>query len=115
MGPEYAAYRVVVFSGSAPESEREKDSTLDCNPGLELEEHKLKLGLAFPPRVPLLLGLLSSSSKPQQRVRPMLGLVWIRGSTEPRWVQTPKVTMQLAYTVTVSTSLVTPTNIRAIL
>ncbi|MQL68285.1 hypothetical protein Taro_000591 [Colocasia esculenta] len=50
-GPENAAYRAVVFSG------------------LELEEHGLKLGPAFSSRVPLLLGLLSSSSKPQQRVR----------------------------------------------
>ncbi|MQL97927.1 hypothetical protein Taro_030623 [Colocasia esculenta] len=37
--------------------------------GLELEEHRLKLGPAFSPRVPILLGLLSLSSKPQQRVR----------------------------------------------
>ncbi|MQM01065.1 hypothetical protein Taro_033812 [Colocasia esculenta] len=37
--------------------------------GLELKELGLRLGPAFSPRIPLLLGLLSSSSKPQQRVR----------------------------------------------
>ncbi|MQM11793.1 hypothetical protein Taro_044702 [Colocasia esculenta] len=61
-GPENAAYRAVVFSGPAPESKREKDMFLDY--GLELEEQGLKLGSAFSPRVPPLLGLLSSSSKP---------------------------------------------------
>ncbi|MQL82777.1 hypothetical protein Taro_015259 [Colocasia esculenta] len=35
--------------------------------GLELEELGLKLGPAFSPQIPLLLGLLSSSSKSQQR------------------------------------------------
>ncbi|MQL94933.1 hypothetical protein Taro_027596, partial [Colocasia esculenta] len=68
-GLENRAYRAVAFSGPAPESEREKDSTLNCCPGLELKELGLKVGPAFSPRIPLLLGLLSSSSKPQQRVR----------------------------------------------
>ncbi|MQM05405.1 hypothetical protein Taro_038217 [Colocasia esculenta] len=69
INPENAAYRAIAFSGPAPESEREKDSAWDCRPGLELEEHGMKLDQAFSPQIPLLLGLLYTSSKPQQCVR----------------------------------------------
>ncbi|MQL94424.1 hypothetical protein Taro_027078 [Colocasia esculenta] len=48
---------------------------------------------------------VGQSRLPERDTQPMLGLVRIRGSTELRWVQTPKVTMQLACTATVSTSL----------
>ncbi|MQL81815.1 hypothetical protein Taro_014274 [Colocasia esculenta] len=64
ISPENAAYQAVAFSGPAPESEWEKDNALDC--GLELEGQGLELGPAICSRIPLLLGLLSSSSKPQQ-------------------------------------------------
>ncbi|MQL85070.1 hypothetical protein Taro_017585 [Colocasia esculenta] len=76
--PENAAYRAVAFSGPALESEREKNNAFDCDldTGLELEEHGLKLGQAFSPRIPLLLGLLSLSSKPQQCVRTSCEAWW---------------------------------------
>ncbi|MQL75226.1 hypothetical protein Taro_007587 [Colocasia esculenta] len=59
------------------------------------------------------LGLSSWSSNLLARARagheslrePVLGFIRIRGSTEPRRVQTPEVTMQLACTATVSTTL----------
>ncbi|MQL90271.1 hypothetical protein Taro_022863 [Colocasia esculenta] len=36
---------------------------------------------------------------------PVLGLVWIHGTTKPRWVQAPKVTMQLACTAAIPSTL----------
>ncbi|MQL72454.1 hypothetical protein Taro_004794, partial [Colocasia esculenta] len=147
INPENAAYQAIAFSGPAPESDKERT-------WLELDELGLKLERSFSPHFPLLLGFLSTPSKPLLRARAslgvinvrvwslnsqmwtgsetrieklstsgrhslrcvdtpmskvdtlmMLGLIWIRGSTEPMLVQTPEVTMQLAYTTTVPTTL----------
>ncbi|MQL94511.1 hypothetical protein Taro_027161 [Colocasia esculenta] len=70
-----AAYRAVAFSGPVPESEREKDRPWIA--GLELKVQRLEFGQAFSPRVPLLLGLFSMSSNPQQRIRASHGEIGV--------------------------------------
>ncbi|MQM09295.1 hypothetical protein Taro_042162 [Colocasia esculenta] len=143
ISPRNAAYRVVAFSGPAPESEREKGMFLDCSIVNDSFGKSLKRALGdavlvasttqtcanFPPaficcvtwlvtmlavalrwsvgdnsfEFPLLAGSLRDVEETLLAI--VLGLIWICGTTEPRRVQSPKVTMQFACTAIVSSTL----------